>query len=295
MSNEPKKPWSVAYQESVVKIAELLRSGGIGVARAQIVEFEFVQLNDISLGCNPLEDKEKISEGIDALIEKHGEEKMLEVMLRWYEAKIEKPKPEPRDWDAEIEEDLKAIKNWKPPTGIDKEYWNITSRLLRKPTAEKMDSQAKRVVKDFEALAAHGAPENRDFSAAFAKHAAAIEEYRLARESTIKSACSDILDKGLSASIDSVASAWVYLRATRSFARDELQSPTEMYVSQIQIMIEQFGIIPVENLFVDRLIAVVETMHSPMLIPASVPRGRPVSDELLAAFKELNSIKPFDT
>jgi hypothetical protein len=57
--------------------------------------------------------------------------------------------------------------------------------------------------------------------------------------------------------------------------------------------IERLGIVSVENLFVDRPIAVVETMQFPMLIPTNVPMGRPVSTELIEAFTELNRLKPF--
>lgn len=253
------------------RIIASLQDGGIYKARKALIEMEFEEMNQMSLGTNPPEDREKISQGLTEIVEKYGEEETIAMLLIHLKDKL----PKDSSFDP-----LELLRNPRPRTPIESEYEQMLGKMYRQPSLSSVSD----VIAEL------------NLSIEVQKGTASKAEYDnlVGIESFFNTMCGDVFSgskavvkanknlqqNGLIAAKEELAVAFVCLREMIKFSSEKdpalepcaeqarFESRHRKTVARIDKIIDELGVDAVEAHLKERFGALADDLESPMLYPS---------------------------
>jgi len=256
-------------EAAVRRIMADLKDGGIYKARKGLIEMEFEYMNQISLGRNPPEDREKISNGLTQLVEKHGEETIIAMLLVYLESHL------PKDVDFDPED---LLRNPRPTPPIEQEYRWMLGALWRQASSESMAEAMGVLSATFDVQKATASKSEYDGLVAADNYFSGMLGGLLESTRYIVEGSKALNEKGLLGSKEEVASAIVAIREIGNFNLEKLPSRKQKTLARIEKIIDELGLEAVEAHLKERLSDLAGDITGPMMF--TKPKVYATSSEL---------------
>lgn len=257
-------------EESVRSIIVSLKEGGIYKARKALVELEYEEMNMMSMGGNPPEDREKISEGLTGIVEKYGEEDTITMLVNYLTNKL--PEKQPAD-------PMELLLKPKPISQIETEYRQMLGKMFRQASWSTVKEALGELNNSIDGQKATASKSEYDSLVAMESFFDDMVGGIFGGVQKLVSAGKSLKERGLLASKEEVAVALIHMREMATFAsqkeesgdplveRAKFESRKRKTMERIDKIIDQLGLEAVEAHLTERICHIADDLESPMLYP----------------------------
>lgn len=257
-------------EASVRSIIASLQEGGIYKARKALVELEYEEMNMMSMGGNPPEDRDQISEGLTRVVEKYGEEETITMLIHYLSNKL--PEKQPAD-PADL------LLKPRPMTQIETEYRQMLGKMFRQASWSAVKDALGELNISIDGQKATASKSEYDNLVAMESFFDDMIGGVFGGVQKLVSASKGLKEKGLLASKEEVAVALIHMREMTTFAsqkedsgdplveRAKFESRKRKTMERIDKIVDELGLEAVEAHLTERLCHIADDLESPMLYP----------------------------